>query len=160
MLSPADLIVVGALALIFFGPDQFPKVARRAGQAVRDLQNTSRSFIAEMEHAADLQDAPPPSLYEPPAYEEEHGLSIFDPPRASEQGMEGAHPIPADHGPVSLADGDTPPGHAEPSPARVSVEHRSITTEIERAFGDALTADPPASGATPPAKPEGGGQTL
>ena len=53
MLSPPDIAVIGALALIFFGPDQLPKVARKAGQVMRDVQNTSQSFIREMEKAAD-----------------------------------------------------------------------------------------------------------
>jgi Sec-independent protein translocase protein TatA len=47
------MLIIGAAALIFFGPDQLPKVARRAGQVVRDVQNTSQSFIREMERAAD-----------------------------------------------------------------------------------------------------------
>lgn len=53
MLSPPDLIVIGAAALLFFGPDQLPKVARRAGQVVREVQNTSQAFIREIERAAD-----------------------------------------------------------------------------------------------------------
>ena len=53
MLSPADMIVIGAVALLFFGPDQLPKVARNAGRVIRDVQATSASFIREMERAAD-----------------------------------------------------------------------------------------------------------
>lgn len=53
MLSPADMLIIGAVALIAFGPDQLPKVARRAGQMMRDVQNTSQGFIREMERAAD-----------------------------------------------------------------------------------------------------------
>ncbi|GAC1493028.1 MAG: hypothetical protein NVS1B2_07130 [Vulcanimicrobiaceae bacterium] len=53
MLSPADMLIIGAVALIAFGPDQLPKVARRAGQVMRDVQNTSQGFIREMERAAD-----------------------------------------------------------------------------------------------------------
>ncbi len=53
MLGPQDIAVIGVLALIFFGPEQLPKVARKAGQVVRDVQNTSQSFIREMEKAAD-----------------------------------------------------------------------------------------------------------
>ncbi len=53
MLSPPDIAVIGALALIFFGPDQLPKIARQAGKVMRDVQNTSQSFIREMERAAD-----------------------------------------------------------------------------------------------------------
>lgn len=53
MFSIADMAVAGAVALLLFGPDQLPKVARRAGQIIRDVQNTSQSFIREMERAAD-----------------------------------------------------------------------------------------------------------
>ena len=53
MLSPADMIIIGAVALLFFGPDQLPKVARNAGKVIRDVQATSQSFIREMERAAD-----------------------------------------------------------------------------------------------------------
>ena len=62
------MLIIGAVALIAFGPDQLPKVARKAGQAMRDVQNTSQSFIREMERAAEEQErqtwkppvAPPP----------------------------------------------------------------------------------------------------
>jgi Sec-independent protein translocase protein TatA len=54
------MLVVGVAALLFFGPDQLPKVARRAGQVVRDVQATSASFIREMERAADEPDHRPP----------------------------------------------------------------------------------------------------
>jgi Sec-independent protein translocase protein TatA len=66
LLSPADVIIIGAVALIVFGPDQLPKVARRAGQVVRDVQNTSQTFIREMERAADENEhkewVPPPAV--------------------------------------------------------------------------------------------------
>ena len=53
MLSPPDMLILGAAALLFFGPDQLPKVARQVGRVVRDVQMTSQSFIREMERAAD-----------------------------------------------------------------------------------------------------------
>jgi sec-independent protein translocase protein TatB len=56
MFSIADMAVAGAVALLLFGPDQLPKVARRAGQLVRDVLNTSQSFIREMERAADVHE--------------------------------------------------------------------------------------------------------
>jgi Sec-independent protein translocase protein TatA len=59
MFSIADMAVAGAVALLLFGPDQLPKVARRAGQLVRDVQNTSASFIREMERAADASEPDP-----------------------------------------------------------------------------------------------------
>jgi Sec-independent protein translocase protein TatA len=59
LLSPADMLIIGAAALLFFGPDQLPKVALRAGKVMRDVQNTSQAFIREMERAADEPDHPP-----------------------------------------------------------------------------------------------------
>ena len=80
MLSIPDMALLGAAALMFFGPEQLPKVARKAGMLIRDVQNTSQSFIREMERAGDttaghdvsrahLLDDPPPSYptYEPPS---------------------------------------------------------------------------------------------
>jgi sec-independent protein translocase protein TatA len=86
MLSIPDMAMLGAAALIFFGPEQLPKVARKVGLVVREVQNTSQSFIREMEAAADrpaagadvsrahLLDEPPftpsPAAHEaPPAHE-------------------------------------------------------------------------------------------
>jgi sec-independent protein translocase protein TatA len=65
MLSIPDMAMLGAAALIFFGPEQLPKVARKVGTIVRDVQNTSQSFIREMEAAADRSDSPPPPVAEP-----------------------------------------------------------------------------------------------
>jgi sec-independent protein translocase protein TatA len=74
MLSIPDMAVLGAAALLFFGPEQLPRVARRAGNVMREIQNTSASFIRELERAADVQDAKDvkpyePAPYEPPPYE-------------------------------------------------------------------------------------------
>jgi sec-independent protein translocase protein TatA len=83
MLSIPDMALLGAAALMFFGPEQLPKVARKVGLLVRDVQNTSQSFIREMERAGDdhsygpdisrghlLEDpVPPPPVYEPPIHD-------------------------------------------------------------------------------------------
>ena len=53
MLSIPDMAILGAVALIVFGPDQLPRVARKAGLFMRDVQNTSQAFIREMGRAAD-----------------------------------------------------------------------------------------------------------
>lgn len=56
MFSVPDVLVISILALLLFGPDRLPKVMREAGRVIRDIQNTSHSFIAEMEHAADTDE--------------------------------------------------------------------------------------------------------
>jgi TatA/E family protein of Tat protein translocase len=67
MFSIPDIMVVSVLALLLFGPDQLPKMMRQAGRFMREVQNTSHSFIAEMERAADLAETPPP-MPPPPSH--------------------------------------------------------------------------------------------
>jgi TatA/E family protein of Tat protein translocase len=57
MFSVPDIMVVSVLALLLFGPDQLPKIMRQAGRVMREVQNTSQSFIAEMERAADTNES-------------------------------------------------------------------------------------------------------
>ncbi len=59
MFSVPDVLVISVVALLLFGPEQLPKVMRQAGRVMREVQNTSQSFIAEMERAADIQDSSP-----------------------------------------------------------------------------------------------------
>lgn len=56
MFSIPDIGVISVLALLLFGPDKLPGMMRQAGRIMRDVQNTSQSFVAEMERAADLQE--------------------------------------------------------------------------------------------------------
>ncbi|HEY4441025.1 MAG TPA: twin-arginine translocase TatA/TatE family subunit [Candidatus Elarobacter sp.] len=72
MLSIPDMALLSAAALLLFGPEQLPKVLRKVGQFTREVQNTSQTFIREMERAAE-PDPPPyvadPYAYDPLAYE-------------------------------------------------------------------------------------------
>jgi Sec-independent protein translocase protein TatA len=65
------MAILGVGALLLFGPEQLPGIMKKAGRVMRDVQNTSQSFIREMEHAADDYEAPKyePPPYEPPPYE-------------------------------------------------------------------------------------------
>ena len=54
---------------MLFGPEQLPRVARKAGAVMREIQNTSQSFIREMERAADIQEASEKKPYDPPPYD-------------------------------------------------------------------------------------------
>lgn len=56
MFSIPDIAVVSVLALLLFGPEQLPKMMRQFGRVMREVQNTSHGFIAEMERAADISD--------------------------------------------------------------------------------------------------------
>lgn len=69
MFSIPDMGILGALALILFGPEKLPGMMRKAGKVMREVQNTSQSFVREMERAADLHEAQsqPASMVQPPA---------------------------------------------------------------------------------------------
>jgi TatA/E family protein of Tat protein translocase len=66
MFSVPDIMVVSVLALLLFGPEKLPRMMRQAGRIMREVQNTSQSFIAEMERAADVSDRPPAPPPSPP----------------------------------------------------------------------------------------------
>lgn len=82
MLSAPDIAILGAVALLVFGPEQLPKFARKFGTVMRDVQNTSQQFIREMERAADEHEPAAerphleavPSAYSQPALSEEEPM--------------------------------------------------------------------------------------
>ena len=90
MLSIPDMAILGAAALLLFGPEQLPRIARQAGTVMRELQNTSQTFIREMERAADA--------YEPPDPTVATTAPAPPPPAAADPGLVGeklAEPTPA-----------------------------------------------------------------
>lgn len=66
MLSLPDMAILGVLALLVFGEQKLPGIMRQAGRVMREVQNTSQSFIREMERAADVSEPPKP-VEQPPA---------------------------------------------------------------------------------------------
>jgi TatA/E family protein of Tat protein translocase len=60
MLSPSDTAIVFLLALLLFGPEQLPRIARQLGEAMRHVQSTTHTFMNEMERAARVNDEPLP----------------------------------------------------------------------------------------------------
>src|SRR5579875_1117452 len=106
MISVPDMAIIGALALMLFGPEQLPKVARKVGHVMRDIQNTSQAFIREMERAADE--------YEPEGAVPHYDPYLYEP--LPERPPE--PPAPADEArqtqPGTSPDGEAP-RHARPS---------------------------------------------
>ncbi len=66
MLSPSDTVIVFVLALLLFGPEQLPKIARQLGEVMRHVQTTTHSFMQEMERAAEPAAVDPFSPPPPP----------------------------------------------------------------------------------------------
>ena len=117
MLSIPDMALLGAAALMFFGPEQLPKVARKVGLLVRDVQNTSQTFIREMERAADEHDggadvARAHLLDEPPVWHETaiHDPAVYGAYDGGYVASPQAHDVPVDEAPkVPSAGHETAP---------------------------------------------------
>ena len=82
-LGPTDMAAIFVIALLLFGPDQLPKVARQLGDVMRHMQNTTQSFMLEMDRAAHESDIRPPAeadeFARPEADVDEGGEILPDP---------------------------------------------------------------------------------
>jgi Sec-independent protein translocase protein TatA len=80
VLSLPDLAILSVLALLVFGEQKLPGIMRQAGRIMREVQNTSQSFIREMERAADIEEpvrpAPPPAAVEDAAVSQTDSPSV------------------------------------------------------------------------------------
>lgn len=65
------MAILGVLALLVFGEEKLPGIMRQAGRVMREVQNTSQSFIREMERAADVPEPARPAAQAPHAPFEE-----------------------------------------------------------------------------------------
>lgn len=87
MLSLPDMAILGILALLVFGEQKLPGIMRQAGRIIREVQNTSQSFVREMERAADLNEPPPT-----PVHAAESPLHTVEPPVHAEEPEEEEKP--------------------------------------------------------------------
>lgn len=55
-MGPAELVLVAALALIVFGPDKLPDIARQIGRAVGELRRVSSDVTREVQRS--IQEEP------------------------------------------------------------------------------------------------------
>jgi sec-independent protein translocase protein TatA len=149
MLSIPDMAILGAAALLFFGPEQLPRVARKAGHVMREIQNTSQSFIREMERAADMADVTPAKPDEPPPYEPTpYDASAYDPgaweetPTAPFPAVDPPAPEPDPVG-EKLAEPRPAPGFAGAVSAS-AVEDGGLPMDVDGLHPESLDAAQPA----------------
>ena len=104
MLSAPDIAIIGAIALLVFGPEQLPRIARKVGGAMREVQLTSQQFIREMERAADEHEAKDTAQPASPVAVEEASLAP-EVPVEGEPMLPGFEPdgVPSDNGAVTRA---------------------------------------------------------
>ena len=51
-----ELLVIAVVALLVFGPDRLPELARQAGKALARIREETRSSVDELKRAADVED--------------------------------------------------------------------------------------------------------
>ena len=105
-LGPTDMAAIFVIALLLFGPDQLPKVARQLGDVMRHMQNTTQSFMLEMDRAAHESD------YRPPAEPDEFARPGADVDEGGEILPDSAH----ESAPESKPESAQSPNSAEPKP--------------------------------------------
>lgn len=59
-IGPLEILVVAVIALIVFGPQRLPEIARSIGRTLADLRRTAGEFRAEFESGMNAQDEPDP----------------------------------------------------------------------------------------------------
>jgi Tat protein translocase TatB subunit len=62
-ISPVEIVVVAAIALIVFGPQRLPEIARNIGKAIRELRRMASDVREEFDLS--LDDDTPPRRPEP-----------------------------------------------------------------------------------------------
>ena len=63
-IGPLEILVVGAIALMVFGPQKLPEIARSIGKALGELRRMASDVKSEFDSGFDATDEAPP---EPPA---------------------------------------------------------------------------------------------
>ena len=51
-----EILVIAVVALLVFGPDRLPELARTAGKAMAKFRQETRKNVDELKRAADIQD--------------------------------------------------------------------------------------------------------
>jgi TatA/E family protein of Tat protein translocase len=55
--GPAEMLVIGVFALLIFGPQRLPEIARSIGKAIRELKKVSGEFNRELQIGFDEEPA-------------------------------------------------------------------------------------------------------
>lgn len=67
--GPAEMLVIGVFALLVFGPQRLPEIARSIGKAIREFKKVSGDFNRELQMGFDEEPVrskePPPATTEP-----------------------------------------------------------------------------------------------
>src|SRR5438132_9117396 len=102
-----EMLVIGVLALLMFGPSKLPELGRMFGRAMREFRRASDEFRSTVETNLNLNDTDPPPTPTTTESQSESATSTL--PSETE-------PAIASEG--SLASSEPPPEHPEPFAAK------------------------------------------
>ena len=88
-----EILLIGVLALLVFGPSKLPELGRMVGRAKRELRRASEEFRSTVETNLRLND--PDGLNDPPAPGHASSSSPEEPPSMPVSTMAG-EPVPAE----------------------------------------------------------------
>lgn len=110
-LGMQNIVIILVIALLIFGPQKVPELARQIGGALRDLKKMSN----DVQSAFDLDDHSSYDRYEPPTYE-------YTPPVSTTYGHE-----PLDQ--YGMPAATEHPAIAAAEPTHVAVDEHTTTVE-------------------------------
>jgi Tat protein translocase TatB subunit len=64
-IGPMELLVVAVVALLVFGPEKLPEMARNVGRTISDLRRTAQEMRDEFSTGLDDEAEPPPRRTRP-----------------------------------------------------------------------------------------------
>jgi sec-independent protein translocase protein TatA len=121
--GPGELLVIMALALIFFGPKKLPEIGRSIGNAMREFRRASNEFMDAVHNQSyEEEHAPPVKHVEYPEYAATPALSS---PENYETLPYGADFYPAETHPSGDAEAVTAEQTAGTAPAIASANGES-----------------------------------
>lgn len=96
-----EMIVIGVIALLVFGPSKLPELGRMVGRAMRELRRASEEFRSTVETNLHINDPEPvlaPTAPAPEAPATSAGLPSEGEPPAPESGTVEPSPAPVEAG--------------------------------------------------------------
>ena len=64
-LGPLEILTVAVIALVVFGPQRLPEIARNVGKAINELRRMSAEVKSELQEGLSIDDVDAPETPEP-----------------------------------------------------------------------------------------------
>jgi Tat protein translocase TatB subunit len=112
-IGPMELLVVAVVALLVFGPEKLPEMARNVGRTISDLRRTAQEMRDEFSTGLDDDTEPPPRRTRPSPTEDPDDDADY----VVEDEPPGTRPRPPGEARVSEEDDYHPPEDPEVDPA-------------------------------------------